>query len=221
MITEIGVLRFEFAKPRRHMSTTFFNMLLACALLVMLEPEASAYHPKSHEACDACLNSCLTTFTICSAGALAFPPLLLGCVKTSWLCAGACSVGACCPKRCEVDADLAGGGCCDADEQCVDKSDPNSRSGCCPSDQMVCSGQCCPLGSTCCGGLCCDALFCIDGFCTDYVPFPTTPPAPDAPTESDCSVPGATPCQRPWGEWLCCAPDMVCCAGWCGPFCIT
>lgn len=198
---------------------------LSAFVAAQLAPhEARARHPTSHAACDACSEDCIEDFGLCMAIAAFFPPAIAACTADKIKCAAKCVADDCCPKRCEFDpGDLAGGGCCDADEECVDESDPHSRSGCCPAGRAVCSGDCCPEGATCCGGACCPGgWFCENGFCTDSVPFPPPPPPPPPePSEVDCAVPGARPCQRPSGEWLCCAPDEKCCAGWCSPTCIN
>jgi hypothetical protein len=171
-----------------------------------------AYHPTSHARCDDCLAKCIESFGLCLVGAVFWPPASSACVTESWACAAICSLGPwCCPKRCKFDlGDLAGGGCCDADEQCVDPSDPNSRSGCCPSDQSVCGGRCCAKGATCCGNECCPAgWFCIDGFCSEFpgplLPPKGTPPEPSPHKWSQC-IAGYTPCNG-----NCCPPGKECC----------
>jgi len=174
-----------------------------------------AYHPTSHKRCDDCLTDCLTSMAWLSIGS----------VVGSWVCAGRCALGPqCCPKRCgEIDpGDLTGGGCCDADEQCVDESDPNSRSGCCPSGQSVCGGRCCGKGATCCGDECCpESWFCDNGFCTQSAPFPSTPPPPPPPFPIVCA-PDSDPCQRlATGGWFCCPPGLECCdPGICRRWCV-
>jgi len=127
-----------------------------------------------------------------------------------------CAYDDCCPKRCGPPDffDLAGSGCCDANEQCVDRYDPNSRQGCCPSDQSVCAGKCCAKGESCCGDTCCPPnYFCRDGgFCSEFPSeFPNTPPPP--PPRYSCP-PGAAPCGFPDSSGVirtCCPPGLQCC----------
>ena len=124
---------------------------------------------------------------------------------------GMCLLDDCCPKRCGPPDlfDLAGSGCCDEGERCVDQRDPNSRQGCCPSDQNVCGGRCCAPGERCCGEDCCPPHFhCIDGVCTQYPSFGRGgPPAP--PRRFDYCLFGHEPCMG-----KCCPPGLQCCPPW-------
>lgn len=194
--------------------------------------------PGTQHDCSACLETCAKTLTLCSAaaagvavggcalslftfgiscaGAAALAGTILeGCVASAAACTGYCAipvVGPCCPKPCGFPGPT-GEGCCDADEHCVDQSDPNSRYGCCPSDQSVCGGNCCAKGESCCGDTCCPPnYFCRDGrFCSEYpsdlLPPPGTPPSKKdfSPHSTYCAV-GQTPC----GD-QCCPPGLECC----------
>lgn len=120
----------------------------------------------------------------------------------------ACALDDCCPKACGTPNPFdPGAGCCDKNEQCVDRYDPNSRGGCCPSDQIVCGGKCCAKGESCCGETCCPAgYFCRDGWICESQfigSFPTTPPPP-APV-NNCIF-GGVPCGS-----KCCPPGLECC----------
>jgi len=171
-----------------------------------------AYGPSSHAPCDDCLSLCLEIYGICFAGSLLWPPGQVGCFTEHLACTARCELGpACCPKRCTFEFG-EGRGCCDADEQCVDINSPNTRTaGCCPSDQVVCSGECCPKGGFCCDGTCCPAgYFCRDGlFCErEFIGrFPTTPPpTPPPPLNKWCVYFGGTSCGRG-----CCPRGTECC----------
>lgn len=103
--------------------------------------------------------------------------------------------GDCCPKLCGALGPFdPGSGCCDLGEACVDQNDPNSRNGCCPSDQSVCDGSCCARGERCCGDTCCPPdWFCLDGgVCTQYPPLgpPGPPPPPPPPPPPGGCPPG-------------------------------
>lgn len=145
----------------------------------------------------------------------------------------------CCPKLCspgDYAAALAqdpnlivATGCCDADEHCVDRNDPQARDGCCPADQAVCGGKCCSAGDNCCGDTCCDpsSSVCMQGVCC-----PTgTPtvcngqccdgpcdgqgnccPSPSHLCGSECCA-GLSPCCN----GVCCELGSVCVAGSCCP----
>ena len=149
-------------------------------------PLVAAFHPgpATQRDCSECLEQCAEANVQCSAFAVVplwgciFPPLcpaaaaaagaaLAVCQLTSLGCAGYCEVGKCCPKVCGFPNPFdPGAGCCEADEHCVDESDPNARDGCCPSHQQVCGGRCCPPGHKCCGNACCPADFkCEQGTC--------------------------------------------------------
>jgi hypothetical protein len=104
--------------------------------------------------------------------------------------------GRCCPKLCGFWNPLdPGSGCCDRDEHCVDMNDPNSRNGCCPSDQNVCGGSCCAKGNFCCGDSCCPiGQPCTEGSCGVYPPLfpPGTQPAPPPPPPPPGGCPPGT-----------------------------
>jgi hypothetical protein len=109
--------------------------------------------------------------------------------------------GDCCPKLCgPLDPFNPGSGCCDNGEHCVDQNDPNSRNGCCPSDQSVCGGSCCAPGDYCCGDSCCPpGQPCTDGGCGVYppiIPPGTPPPGPPPPPPRAVARPahGTTHC---------------------------
>jgi hypothetical protein len=178
----------------------------------------------------------------CAAGCIATGPLYPACYATcmggvlasadAWLlgceflsCAAPRSelfgwhplgTSPCCPKVCGfLNPFVPGEGCCDEDEHCVDRFDPNARQGCCPSDQSVCGGKCCAKGETCCGNECCPpGWFCnIDGSCTESPlgSFGASEPPPKPPKPSpgsglfDC-FPGWTHCKD-----KCCPPGLHCC----------
>jgi hypothetical protein len=98
------------------------------------------------------------------------------CYELYETCVGYCNIpgglgpfsGPCCPKVCGPEFLLgpflgSGTGCCDLGEACVDQEDPNSRQGCCPTDQVVCGGSCCAKGESCCGDTCCPSgYYCLD-----------------------------------------------------------
>ena len=125
-----------------------------------------------------------------AGGALA--AALAACDAAALIATGVCAATTCCPKLCGVPNPLdRGSGCCDAGESCVDQGDPNSRRGCRPSDQQVCSGKCCAKGETCCGGTCCPAgnhccgssccssgIPCCGDSCCSLLPPGGTPPTP-------------------------------------------
>ncbi len=189
--------------------------------------------PETQAACDNCLDGCAQTLAQCSliAGApllaCIFPPLcpgaaavagaaLAACDLNSLACIGRCQALHCCPKACGTPNPLdPGEGCCDKNEQCVDRFDSNSRQGCCPSGQSVCDGKCCAEGERCCGDTCCPPnYFCRDGgFCSEFPSdFPHTPP-PRPPAHS--CTPGATPCGFPDSSGVirtCCPPGLQCCS---------
>jgi hypothetical protein len=181
--------------------------------------------PETQATCSNCLDGCAATLAQCSLIAAApllacfFPPacpgaaatsgaLLAACDVASLACIGRCQALRCCPKACGVPNPLnPGEGCCDENENCVDRYDLNSRQGCCPSDQKVCAGKCCARGEFCCGDTCCPAgFFCRDGlFCESQFigDFPNTPPPP--PPVNNCIFGGA-PCGN-----KCCPPGLECC----------
>src|SRR5262249_15208027 len=102
--------------------------------------------------CSDCLEKCAKNLGICYGIAVASayfcPPcggaLFAECNTQSYACIAYCHLPgeSCCPEFCHL------GKCCDRDEQCVDDDDPNSRHGCCPSDQIVCGGKCCAKGDS-------------------------------------------------------------------------
>jgi len=184
--------------------------------------------PETQAACSRCNERCATTLAECTLLAAApllacvIPPLcpgavatsaalLTGCLKLNGICVGRCFTTTCCPNFCgdffELNPFEPGEGCCDVGERCVDKSDPNSRRGCCPSGQLVCGGRCCAPGERCCGSQCCPpSWFCMpDGTCTQSPGFPITPP-PTPPLPKTFCRAGWTPCD---GE--CCEPGLECC----------
>lgn len=185
-------------------------------------PVVPAYHPgpETQRKCTRCGEIALRSLGIClAAGAIASIP----CGPFYPACAGAalvacdlkllgdmaaCSLDDCCPKVCgAINPFDPGAGCCDANEQCVGRYDPNSRGGCCPSDQTVCAGKCCARGETCCGETCCPpGHFCRGGWICEPTfigSFPTTPPPP--PPVDNCFFGGA-PCGG-----KCCPPGLQCC----------
>jgi hypothetical protein len=160
------------------------------------QPVVLAYMPGpgTQAKCSTCLSHCAKNLAICSGIAAAplaacvFPPACLaaaavagaalaGCDFTSLGCIADCTWNDCCPKACGTPNPFdPGAGCCDDNEQCVDRYDPNSRQGCCPSDQTVCASKCCALGESCCGDTCCPPhYYCLDGgFCSEFpsaIPF--------------------------------------------------
>lgn len=190
--------------------------------------------PAAKAACDKCLTSARDDYFKCVL-LQGFPLSLIHCTLGAWWNAGSCVVEDCCPKRCEFSIE-AGKGCCDADEHCVDPGDPNSRSGCCPSDQDVCAGKCCAKGEKCCGDLCCakghfccgdtccpSNMMCDNGSCT-YPSFGgEAPPPPHVyppikpidPSHPHCD-PGWTPCMAG-----CCPPGLRCCGPVCAEVCVN
>jgi hypothetical protein len=184
-----------------------------------------AYRPSTEtmKQCTKCQTACGVSLAFCEAGAVpaCVTPITcaaaLGVCSLEYLgCLVKCTlpvVGDCCPKPCRFPDPLNPGiGCCDEGENCVDESDPNSRSGCCPSDQNVCGGKCCSKGDTCCGSECCPpGWFCSDGVCSQSVPFPGgTPPEPPKPSPGsgvfDVCPPMWTHCKD-----KCCRPGLECC----------
>lgn len=162
---------------------------------------------------------CVATLGFGCPGAVAAGEAALTvCAEAYAACIGYCNIpgwvpvvgGYCCPKICGFPNPLegSGSGCCDLGEACVDQHDPNSRQGCCPSDQLVCGGHCCAKGEKCCGDTCCPSnYYCVDGYCSEYptgnVPFGNPPPPP--PPVNNCLFGGA-PCGS-----KCCPPGLQCC----------
>jgi len=179
----------------------------------------AAYFPgtATQAKCSECLAICAKVNVYCNvvaAFSIFFPPAAVAaftaCAAEAVLCAGGCAapvIGSCCPKVCGFPNPLdPGEGCCDQNETCVDRYDPNSRQGCCPSDQSVCAGKCCSKGESCCGDTCCPPnYFCREGgFCSEFPSdFPNTPPPP--PPINNCIFGGA-PCGSE-----CCPPGLKCC----------
>lgn len=197
-----------------------------CSALQLSQPILPAYIPSQEtmRKCYKCLEKdCSKHLGICQAVAdiacFVYPPACLsahvGCWNEYLACLGSChlpgELGECCPKPCRVPNPFKPGvGCCDEGEHCVDESDPNSRSGCCPRGRSVCGGKCCLPGDNCCGDQCCPAnYFCLDGFCSEF-PGPLLPPKgegpPTPPPYTDYCLWGWTPCKG-----KCCAPGLECC----------
>ena len=187
---------------------------------------AAAYFPgpETQAKCNRCSEIALRNFGVClgigAAGSIACGPFYpacfgaaLGACNLSLLSQQAlCAYDDCCPKICGTPNPFEPGqGCCDANEQCVDRYDPNSRQGCCPSDQIVCAGKCCAKGESCCGETCCPAgYFCRNGWVCEreFVgDFPhTPPPTPPKRPINYCRI-GWEPCGS-----TCCAPGLECCS---------
>jgi hypothetical protein len=153
------------------------GVVLGC-LSVVGCPGAVATGGEAQAAADGRLASCIA---ICEFPGLPDVPL--------WPAGGDC-----CPKLCgPEDPFNPGAGCCDLGEHCVDQYDPNSRDGCCPSDQSVCGGSCCAKKESCCGNVCCpQGQPCTDGVCGLYPPLfpPGTPPPPPPPPPAGGCPPG-------------------------------
>ena len=140
------------------------------------------------------------------------------CLATYAVCLDYCNIpdlgvtgfhGPCCPKVCSWPDLIAGfgSGCCDHGEACVDKDDPNSREGCCPTEQAVCGGDCCAKGEYCCGENCCPAdYFCRDGVSCSQFPGDFNPGTPPPPPPADNCIFGGEPCGP-----KCCPPGTHCC----------
>jgi hypothetical protein len=150
--------------------------------------------PATQAICRDCHQVCFDNWSSCDRAAVAvflwWDPFLttalrLDCDATERRCHNNCD-DVCCPQRCGPD-----GGCCDADEGCVDRNDPNSRDGCCPSNQAVCGGRCCPAGYSCIGNVCTTG-------------FSNKPPPP--PPLNNCIFGGAQCGPK------CCLPGLECCS---------
>jgi hypothetical protein len=193
--------------------------------------------------CNTCLKACATGLVTCTTlgaagcgvGCIAsllfygacfagcMGTVLIGCDLAAVSCVAACSATVCCPKICGTPNPFdPGQGCCDENEQCVDRYDPNSRQGCCPSDQHVCGGKCCAQGYSCCGDTCCPPdYYCRDGrFCSEHMsdllpPPGTPPPTPPKRPINYCKI-GWQPCGG-----TCCAPGLQCCDVGGGVACMT
>jgi hypothetical protein len=190
-----------------------------------------AYYPDpgTRAACDQCFDHCGKEYLIeysIGVAALAicgwWNPICLGIASGElvatlaryYQCSAACAlplVGDCCPTVCGFpNPFVPGEGCCGPREQCVDRSDPNARDGCCPAGQSVCGGKCCPTGGPCCGDECgcTGGTVCTEGACT-FPSFGSGGPPPQPPlTQHDifCFIVGGTPCYN-----KCCPPDKTCC----------
>lgn len=193
-----------------------------------------AYGPgaQTEAKCTAARESCRDSSLICLAGALLFPPAIIGCDTALLGCMGATMIPGndCCPTFCQL------GDCCDYGETCVEKNkDRNTRTfGCCPAGQSVCGGRCCPPGDHCCGDTCCPpgpccgngcgcrgGQLCLNGTC-GFPPF--GPFVPVEPGVTQIPKP-ASGCPQGWKECLngtvCCAPDMKCCGNGCDASCVN
>lgn len=172
----------------------------------------AAYHPgpTTQAICNGCLQVCSDNWRSCENAAIALfwwdPFVLLTalrakCDSTEERCRNGCA-DVCCPQLCGPgEPSTSGAGCCDADESCVDQNDPNSRNGCCPSNQTVCGSKCCPAGFSCIGGLCTTG-------------FPNTPPPP---LDDGCMLFGGVQCGK-----KCCYGGLKCCGVFNGqPVCKT
>lgn len=177
--------------------------------------------PETQAKCNRCSEIALRNFGVCvgigAVGSIACGPFYPACFGTALaacdlalLSAQAlCAYDDCCPKICGTPNPFdPGAGCCDANEQCVDRYDPNSRQGCCPSDQSVCAGKCCPKGYSCCGDTCCPPnYFCRDGgFCSEFPSDLLPPPGPPPPPPVNNCIFGGAPCGS-----KCCPPGLECC----------
>jgi hypothetical protein len=198
----------------------------------------------------ACAASGWWTFGISCAAAGAAAAVAIGAChlklagEMAW-----CLADDCCPKLCGVlDPFDPGSGCCDSDETCVSQNDPNSRQGCCPSNQVVCAGKCCAVGEFCCGSSCCPlpsqccgdvccpppnhccggsccppGIPCCGDRCCTLVPLGGVPNRPQAATSC---APGSAPCGFPDSSGVirtCCPPGLECCgySAQFGPDCRT
>ncbi len=179
--------------------------------------------PGTRGKCNECLESCAkgsVTCNLLALGTIWYPPAaaaaFTACFTGAYVCSGLCLapvIGKCCPKVCGFPNPFEPGeGCCDKDENCVDRYDPNSRQGCCPSDQRVCGGRCCAKGDSCCGDTCCPSnYFCRDGFCSQFPgplfgPGKLKPkPPPYNPLTDLCPI-GGVPCNG-----VCCPLGYECC----------
>jgi len=179
--------------------------------------------PATQAVCNTCLTKAARDYGICfgiaAVGSAACGPFYPACfgaavagcwAKMGWDL-GECAVEDCCPKLCgAINPFEPGTGCCDENDTCVDRYDPNSRGGCCPSDQIVCAGKCCAKGESCCGETCCPAGYhCRDGWICEpefIGDFPNTPPpTPPKRPINYCKI-GWEPCGG-----TCCPPGLQCC----------
>jgi hypothetical protein len=196
--------------------------------LIADQSVVAAYYPgpSTQKGCDKCLQNCADDQSSCEDFALAAsffvpwgPAVYPICDDDAARCRRDCinpPFGACCPKACGPRNPYdPREGCCDRNDQCVDQNDPNSRHGCCPSDQRVCGGKCCAKGDSCCGDTCCPAgFFCRDGWICEpqfIGSFGVTPPKPRGRTPyvgliAEWCRHGETPCGA-----TCCLPGLECC----------
>lgn len=187
--------------------------------------------PETQRTCNNCLQGCAESLAECSVIAMAplaacvFPPACIGAAAAAGALLGACNVASlaciarcqilrCCPKVCGTPNPFEPGqGCCDSNETCVDRYDPNSRGGCCPSDQAACAGKCCPRAHTCCGDTCCPPnYYCLSGGVCSQFPGPSLWPddwqPPKRPKRPfDYCLAGHEPCGG-----TCCEPGLECCS---------
>jgi hypothetical protein len=193
----------------------------------------AAYMPgqETQRACNNCLDGCAGSLAECSAistaplAACVFPPAcpaaaaaagaaLAACNLASLACIARCNILRCCPHACQTPNPFdPGAGCCDKGETCVDRYDPNSRQGCCPTDQAVCGGKCCARGFSCCGDTCCPPnYYCLTGGVCSEFPGPSLWPDDWKPVKPPrrpinyCKI-GYEPCGS-----TCCPPGLECCS---------
>ncbi len=185
--------------------------------------------PDTQNRCSGCTGVCVTTRDVCLAKTAAtvveacWISLGFGCAEAIALgylqaasceqayleCFGICNIptgpgweSPCCPKVCGAPTPgVAGSGCCDHGESCVDPSEPNSRQGCCPSGRR-CGDHCCATGEICNGDTCCPPGtnttcngVCCNGVCDSF---------------GSCCEPPSHVCG---GQ--CCPPFNKCCNGKC------
>ncbi len=163
-----------------------------------------------NEGCDNGYEGCNALLTPLTFACPFFPPACAALAAGQLVCDGEyagcrsyCLLGHCCPKVCGFPDPLHPGlGCCESGEHCVDENDPNSRSGCCPSDRSVCGGKCCNSGEVCVGDFCCpaDATTVCNGVCC-----------------TGSCTPGGECCPSPSHVCGndCCPPFNKCCNGQC------
>lgn len=114
------------------------------------------------------------------------------------------------PRCCRLDQDACDGGCCSAVESCCrgkicclkgrcSGTPQNPR--CCPDTQEPCGGSCCPPGTYCTAPGPLGSVSCCN---------------PNTQTEcgGGCCGPGNNLkcCQRPDGDFYCCAAHLSCCS---------
>jgi hypothetical protein len=196
--------------------------------------------PGQRQVCNACTGSCLNTLVTCQAidGAgvgvtcVLCPvccPIAVGvgagasgaCDAAYGTCLGLCIAPGndCCPVFCRFDLS-PGDGCCDSGETCVDETDSNARSGCCPSDRSVCGSKCCAPGESCCGDQCCPTGQCQPGniCCPPGQPVCNGVCCANGSCDNAgncCSSPGHLCGATASNQGICCAPFDVCCPDTC------